>query len=298
MAIEDFLAALAAERGASENTVLAYRRDLEDLAQISGRSPESLTDEDLRGYVRSLRARGFAASSAARRLSALRQYYLFLFREGLRSDNPMTGIAAPRRERPLPRLLSEAEVERLLDHAEACARKSPSLATLRLHALVELLYATGLRVSELVALRRDALRSGLPLLHVRGKGGTERLVPFGDRARRAVFDYAAALDTEPRSRTSPWLFPSRSSSGHLTRIRVQQLLKDLARAAGIDPGKLSAHKFRHAFATHLLAHGADLRAVQKMLGHADIATTQIYTHVLEERLRQVVAAHHPLARKS
>lgn len=297
MTIETFLDALASERGASVNTLMAYRRDLEDLASSSRADPAALDVEEIRAYIRAMDRRGLASSSAARRLSAMRQFYLFLYREGLRADNPMANIESPRITRPLPRLLSEKEIDRLLETAAERAAAEPTLAGLRLKAIIEMLYATGLRVSELISLKRQALRSDQPLLYVRGKGGSERLVPIGERARHAVSDYLAALSKAPRLRASPWLFPSHSASGHLTRIRVQQLLKDLAAAAGIAPAKLSAHKLRHAFATHLLANGADLRAVQKMLGHADIATTQIYTHVLEERLKRLVEETHPLARK-
>ncbi|RMD90256.1 MAG: recombinase XerD, partial [Alphaproteobacteria bacterium] len=231
-------------------------------------------------------------------LSALRQYFLFLYREGLRGDNPMTVIESPRRARPLPKVLSEAEVSRLLETAACLARERPTLAHLRLHAMIEVLYASGLRVSEMVALRRDAIRDDRPLLFVRGKGGAERMVPVGTAARAALARYRKVLEADPRLGRSPWLFPSRAARGHLGRVRVQQLLKDLAAKAGIEPRSVSAHKLRHAFATHLLAHGADLRAVQKMLGHADIATTQIYTHVLDQRLRALVEEKHPLARKA
>ncbi len=296
--VERFLEALAAERGAAANTLAAYERDLADFFARTGTSGLAAGAEDVRSYLADLRRRGLAASTTARRLSALRQYFLFLFREGFRGDNPMPGIESPRRARPLPHCLSEAEVEHLLRTAQAAADARPSLHSLRLVALLEILYATGLRVSELVSLRRDAVRDDRPILFVRGKGGAERMVPIGKRARAALARYRRALAADSRYRASPWLFPSRGARGHLSRVRVQQLLKKLAAEAGLAPEKLSAHKLRHAFATHLLAHGADLRAVQKMLGHADIATTQIYTHVLDRRLRALVEEAHPLARKA
>jgi len=296
--IERFLEALAAERGAAANTLAAYGRDLEDFLETAGTTSLAAGPEDVRAYLGDLARRGMAASTAARRLSALKQYFLFLYREGLKPDNPTANIEGPRHPASLPKVLSEADVDRLLDAASARVRESESLANLRLQALLETLYATGLRVSELVALPRTALAGDRPILFVRGKGGRERMVPVGERARQALRAYTAALAQDPRTRDSRWLFPSRGASGHLTRVRVQQLLKELAVEAGVAPQAVSAHKLRHAFATHLLANGADLRSLQKMLGHADISTTQIYTQVLEERLRSLVEGSHPLARET
>jgi integrase/recombinase XerD len=293
--LESFLEMLSAERGAAANTLEAYERDLLDCADFLTRRRQSLataTAQDLRAYLARQAQAGMAPRTAARRLSALRQFFRFLYSEELRADDPTAGIDSPRRGRDLPKILSEAEVDALL--AAARARSGPE--GLRLSALVELLYATGMRISELVALPRAAVARDPDFLLVRGKGGRERLVPLSEPARRAVADYlkvrAAFLRGE---RESPWLFPSRAASGHLTRHRVAQLLKELAIAAGLEPAKVSPHVLRHAFASHLLHHGADLRAVQQMLGHADISTTQIYTHVLGERLKRLVEAHHPLA---
>lgn len=293
--IEPFLEMLAAERGAAENTLDAYRRDLEHLAGFlakRGRAPAEATVEDLRGYLAALDAAGLAPRTAARRLSALRQFYRFLVSEERRSDDPTLQLSSPRQGRSLPKILSEEEVTRLLE----AARRRPGPEGLRLVAILELLYATGLRVSELVALPAAAVARDPRLLIVSGKGGRERMVPLSDAARAALRTY------EPtrrgflrRAGDERWLFPSRGGDGHLTRHRVAQLLKELAVEAGIDPAKVSPHVLRHAFASHLLANGADLRAVQQMLGHADISTTQIYTHVLDERLKTLVREHHPLA---
>lgn len=295
--IERFLEAMAAERGAARNTLLAYRRDLEDFSTCTGMSGTAVTPEAIRAWLADMHRRGLAATSAARRLSALRQYCLFLQREGFRADNPADGIEAPRRGRRLPRVPGEEDVVRLLDCAARGADADPSLRNLRLLAMLETLYATGLRVSELLGLERRAVQGDRPLLLVRGKGGRERMVPLGSRARTALCAYLDALAKVPARAASPWLFPSPDGRKPLSRIRVQQLLKDLAREAGVASETLSAHKLRHAFATHLLAHGADLRSVQQMLGHADISTTQIYTHVLEARLKALVEGKHPLARR-
>jgi integrase/recombinase XerD len=231
-------------------------------------------------------------STAARRLSALRQFFRFLYAEGLRADDPCGILDSPRRGRALPKILQEDEVDRLL--AAAAARPGPEGC--RLNALVELCYATGMRVSELVGLPLAAVARDPRVLIVRGKGDKERMVPLGDSARRAIRSYLAARDRfVGKTDVSPWLFPGRAGQ-HLTRHRFAQLLKELAGEAGIDHRRVSPHVLRHAFASHLLHHGADLRAVQQMLGHADISTTQIYTHVLDERLRRLVAEHHPLAK--
>lgn len=295
---------LAAERGAAANTLAAYRRDLESFAGFlkpRRRPPEAAGAEDLRAFLSQLARAGMAPRTAARRLSALRQFYRFLVSEGLREDDPSAGIDSPRQGRALPKILSEEEVDRLLTTARA--QKDPD--GLRLAALVELLYATGLRVSELVSLRLAAAQRDQRLLIVRGKGDKERMVPLSEAARDSLRDYLAVRAAHlPKAGKgakaarpeSPWLFPSRGASGHLTRHRVGQLLKDLARHAQLDAAKVSPHVMRHAFASHLLDHGADLRALQKMLGHADISTTQIYTHVLGERLKSLVQTHHPLAK--
>jgi len=292
--LDAFIEMLAAERGAAANTLDSYLRDLSDCARFLGGRQADLEragSEDLRAYVAALAAAGRSPRTAARRLSALRQFYRFLFTEGLRGDDPATGLDAPRRGRSLPKLLSEAEVDLLLQSARE--RQGPEGT--RLEALLELLYATGLRVSELVCLPLDAVARDPRVLIVRGKGGRERLVPLSEPARAAVADFLGVRERFLAGRKdSRWLFPSRGASGHLTRHRVGQLLKELARESGIDPARVSPHVLRHAFASHLLDHGADLRSVQKMLGHADISTTQIYTHVLDERLKALVRDHHPL----
>jgi len=292
---EPFLEMLAVERGASRHTLDAYARDLADAARFMGRrggTLETATADDLRAWLAWLDAQGLASSTIARKLSALRQYCRFLYLEAARLDDPTLHLDRPRLARPLPRYLSEAEVAALITAAEA----RPGSEGLRLMALLELLYATGLRVSELVGLPIAALAADRASLRVRGKGGKERMLPIGRHARTALARWLAhrsGLDLAHAQR--PWLFPSRGRQGHLTRQRVDQLLRALALEAGIDPKRLSPHVLRHAFASHLLAHGADLRTVQTMLGHADIATTQIYTHLQPERLAEVVATHHPLA---
>ncbi|MDX6750024.1 site-specific tyrosine recombinase XerD [Geminicoccaceae bacterium 1502E] len=293
--IETFLEMMAVERGASRHTLDAYRRDLAQFAAFlarGGGEPRTATTEDIRGFMRDQAAQGHKASTAARRLAAIRHYYRFLFLEGRRQDDPTTHIDTPKRTRPLPKVLSEEEVEALI----GAARQRSGAEAVRLLALLELLYATGLRVSELASLPLSALSPDRTVLTVRGKGDKERMVPMGGHARDCL---EAWLTLREQFVTHPsrarWLFPSRGRLGHLTRQRVAQLLKELALEAGLDPARLSPHVLRHAFATHLLAHGADLRAVQAMLGHADIATTQIYTHVQSERLAQVVEMHHPLS---
>ncbi|MDE0148763.1 MAG: site-specific tyrosine recombinase XerD [Rhodospirillaceae bacterium] len=285
---------LRAERGASDNTVQAYRRDLAHLAAFLAEDGASLDNAGpgaLSGYLAALDRAGMAARTAARRLSAMRQFYGFLHAEGRRADNPTATLEAPRRGRPLPKLLSEPEVDGLLQAAGD--RAGPD--GVRLVALMQLLYATGMRVSELVSLPLAAAVRDPRLILVRGKGGKERLVPLNQAAREAVQAWVEVRNRNPRLAASHFLFPSRSGAGHLTRHRFGQLLKDLAIEAGIDPPRVSPHVLRHAFATHLLNRGADLRSVQQMLGHADISTTQIYTHVLDERLRRLVEDHHPLA---
>lgn len=292
-----FLEMMAAERGSSRNTLLSYERDLLDLAGFLTRrrlGEAELGTETLRAYIADLTKRGMSAGTQARRLSAIRQFFRFLYAEGVRADDPAAGLDGPRLPKPLPKYLSVEEVDLLLKQAEADGTPEG----LRLRALVELLYATGMRVTELVTLPLNALSRDMPVLIVRGKGSKERMVPLSEPSREAIEAYRGVRGGFLKGRAGPkFLFPSDSEEGHLTRQRVGQLLKALALNAGLDPAKLSPHVLRHAFATHLVSNGADLRAVQMMLGHADIATTQIYTHVLNERLRQLVEQAHPLARK-
>jgi integrase/recombinase XerD len=293
--VESFLEMLAAERGAAANTREAYKRDLTDFGKFldrRGREIHGARTGDLRAYLERLNDTGMAPRTAARRLSALRQFHRFLFAEGLREDDPTTAIDSPRRGRSLPKVLSEAEVDRLL----GAARERPGPEGARLTALLELLYATGLRVSELVGLPLSAVARDPRVLIVRGKGGKERMIPLSEPARDALKRYRVARARAGEASECKWLFPSWGAAGHLSRQRVAQMLKQLALEAGIDPVKVSPHVLRHAFASHLLDHGADLRSVQKMLGHADISTTQIYTHVLSKRLKALVLEHHPLAR--
>jgi len=291
--LDQFLEMLAAEKGHAKNSLEAYQRDLTQFAEVTGTNFFASSDEDIRGYLSWLHSEGLKASTVARRLSAIRQLFLFMYRDGIRTDNPSANIMSPRQEQLLPKILSEADVDQLLDAAETIG-DSGKLDGLRLHALVETLYATGLRVSELVTLPRRAVGPDTTMIMVRGKGGRERMVPLGNKARLALTAYMQACGTKG-GQVSPYLFPSRGQEGHLTRRRVGQLMKTLAVEAGVMPSSVSPHKLRHAFATHLLAHGADLRAVQQMLGHADISTTQIYTHVLEERLKSLVLEKHPLS---
>ena len=293
--VELFLEMMSAERGAASATLSSYQRDLEDFARFADERGVTVSSADtglVRGYLASMSDAGLAASTAARRLSALRQFFGFLYAEGLRKDDPCIAVDGPRRSRPLPKVLSEREVELLLNTAREM--KGPEGA--RLLALTETLYATGLRVSELVRLPLSAARSDSRVLMVRGKGEKERIVPLSESAKEAIVGYVAVRKHFlKKSEDSPWLFPSRSARGHLSERRFAQMIKDMACDSGIDPTRVSPHVLRHAFASHLLAHGADLRAVQQMLGHADISTTQIYTHVLEERLKEMVTRHHPLS---
>ena len=288
---------LAAERGAARLTLAAYRNDLGALAGfLAGRglAVEAADAAALQAYVGDAATRRLSPRTLARRLSAMRQFYRFLVSDGARADDPTAVLDTPRLGRPLPKILSESEVAALIAAAEA----RDDDEGVRLRCLLELLYATGLRVSELVCLPLAAAQRDPRVLLVRGKGGKERIVPLSEPARRALAAYLAERRRLPlRQLPSRWLFPSRSAEGHLTRQRCGQLLKELAAAAGLDPARLSPHVLRHAFASHLLDHGADLRSVQQMLGHADIATTQIYTHVQGERLRRLVETAHPLARR-
>ena len=296
--VEMFLEMLSAERGAAQNTLAAYRRDLTDFAALvvsRGRDLETASADDIRAYMAGLSDAGMAAATAARRLSAIRQLFRFLFAENMRTDDPAGTVASPRQGRQLPKVLTEAEVELLLATAHRLAAGGQPKAV-RLVVLMEVLYATGLRVSELVSLPLAAVLGDPRFLTVRGKGGRERLVPLSQPARDALNAYLRVRPEFAGADQSRWLFLSRGRSGHLTRHRFAQILKELAVDAGMDRNAVSPHALRHAFASHLLAHGADLRAVQQMLGHADISTTQIYTHVLEERKQALVRTHHPLAR--
>jgi integrase/recombinase XerD len=335
--IELFLDMLAAERGATENTLAAYRRDLDDFAEYlvtKRRTVASAATDDIRGYLQALAKRSFAATSVARRLSAIRQLYRFLYAEGQRGEDPAAIIEGPKRGRTLPKVLGVKEVDRLLAAARAAiaAARGPGerLRAARLNALLELVYATGLRVSELVSLPASAAERSARMLVVRGKGGKERLVPLNDAAKTAMSEYRALLaardgrdggvdgdvgrpdkskgagKTVPKlapkltpkpalkSAPSKWLFPSFGDSGHLTRQHFARELKALASSAKLRAEQVSPHVLRHAFASHLLHNGADLRIVQTLLGHADISTTQIYTHVLEDRLKSLVRDLHPL----
>ena len=306
--IAAFLEMLAAERGAAGNTLQAYRRDLDDFAGFlvsSGRAMTAATPADIARYLQAASRQGLAPASRARRLSAIRQLYKFLDAEGVLGANPAAGIAAPGKTRPLPKTLSVAEVDRLIAAAARAtegARGRDLVRAVRHYALLEMLYATGMRVSELVSLPRSVLTGDPRLLSIKGKGGRERLVPLNAPARSALDRYLS-LGSDPDDGiaamvTTRWLFPSKSKDGHLTRQRFAQDLKDTAIAAGLDPERVSPHVLRHAFASHLLDRGADLRSVQQLLGHADISTTQIYTHVLEERLKKIVEEHHPLAKRT
>jgi integrase/recombinase XerD len=295
-----YLDMLAAERGAGINTLAAYERDLDDLGaylKLRKRSIAAANTADLRAYLEELSRRGLRATTAARRLSAIRQLYRFLYAEGHCKDDPAAVLEGPKRQRALPKTLTVAEVDHLLAAAARCDPAAPlgvRLRAARLASLLEILYATGLRVSELVALPITAARRDTRVIVVRGKGNKERLVPLNEAARRATADYLALVALSGRDAKSKWLFPSFGESGHLTRQHLGRELKSLARSAGLRAEQVSPHVLRHAFASHLLHNGADLRVVQTLLGHADISTTQIYTHVLEERLKGMVRDLHPL----
>ena len=298
--IELFLDMLAAERGASANTLDAYRRDLTNFsADLAGSGVATADSEALRAHLGRLGQRGLATASVARRLSAIRQLYRFLYSEGHRGDDPAAAIEGPKRGRSLPKVLSIKQVDDLLRQARDGVKaeaKSERLRAARLNCLLEVLYATGLRVSELVALPEAAARRDQRMLVIRGKGGRERLVPLNNAAKQAMTDYLA-LRVEAKLDKSKWLFPSFGESGHLSRQHFARELKTLAAGAGLKASQVSPHVLRHAFASHLLQNGADLRVVQTLLGHADISTTQIYTHVLEERLKSLVRDLHPLSEK-
>jgi integrase/recombinase XerD len=305
-----FLDMLAAEQGAGSNTLDAYRRDLADFSEFLARTGKDFTSAEtqaLRDYLADLDARGFKSSSVARRLSAMRHLFRFLLNERIRSEDPAAILSGPKRGRGLPKVLSISDVDRMLTRANELAQApdaSPQqrLRAIRLYCLLEVLYATGLRVSELVALPLSAARRDNRMIVVRGKGNKERLVPLNEASRQAMADYLAAIEAlKPEKRknaaASKWLFPSFGESGHLTRQHFARDLKELAAASGLAPRLVSPHVLRHAFASHLLHNGADLRIVQTLLGHTDISTTQIYTHVVEERLKSLVRDLHPLAEK-
>jgi len=305
-----FLDMLAAEQGAGENTLQAYRRDLADLSEFLGHKRQDLAAADtqmLRDYLADLDTRGFKSSSVARRLSALRHLFRFLLNERIRADDPAAILSGPKRGRTLPKVLSITDVDRMLTRAKELAEAPGAkalqrLRAIRLYCLLEVLYATGLRVSELVSLPRSAARHDARMIVVRGKGGKERLVPLNDASRQAMTDHLAAMEglkgeRKTSAAASKWLFPSFGESGHLTRQHFARDLKELAASAGLAPRLVSPHVLRHAFASHLLHNGADLRIVQTLLGHTDISTTQIYTHVVEERLKSLVRDLHPLGEK-
>jgi integrase/recombinase XerD len=305
-----FLDMLAAEQGAGDNTLDAYRRDLTDLSVFLARTRSSFAGvgtDRLRDYLADLDMRGFKSSTVARRLSAMRHLFRFLLNERIRSDDPAAILSGPKRGRGLPKVLSISDVDRMLTRAKELAQVATAsplqrLRAMRLYCLLEVLYATGLRVSELVSLPRSAARRDANMIVVRGKGNKERLVPLNEASRQAMADYLAAMETlKPEQKRnaigSKWLFPSFGESGHLTRQHFARDLKELARSAGLAPRLVSPHVVRHAFASHLLHNGADLRIVQTLLGHTDISTTQIYTHVVEERLKSLVRDLHPLAEK-
>jgi integrase/recombinase XerD len=287
--VEAFLEMLAAERGAARNTLLAYQADLEDFAAVAAAKRQAVAGCDaplLQAYMAGLQRAGLAARTAARRLSALRQFHRFLLREGIREDDPTALLDAPRLPRTLPKYLTEQEVDALLEASSRLPGRRGAVA----RAALEILYATGLRVSELLGLPRRALAGDATVLLVRGKGGKERIVPLSDPAKEAAVALLALEETPTR-----YLFPGRDPRRALTRQAFFLLLRQVALEAGLDPARVSPHVMRHSFASHLLARGADLRSLQLLLGHADIATTQIYTHVLAERLQRLVEAHHPLA---
>ena len=303
--ISTFLDAIAAEADAARNTQLAYGRDLKDFAGWAtgkGHALATLDRAAVEGYLVFCDAQGLSKATRARRLSAIRQLFRFAFEEGWRADNPALRIAGPGKVQRLPQTLTEAEVSALLDAARSDGRTQAE--QVRATALMELLYATGLRVTELVSLPQAALRGDPRMILVKGKGGKERMVPLSAPARSAANAWLAALDTQAealRAACKPVpkaLFPARGAAGHLTRQQFFTMLKGIAARAGLDPARVTPHTLRHAFATHLLAHGADLRVIQTLLGHADVATTEIYTHVLDDHLKDLVLTHHPLARKA
>ncbi len=301
--ISTFLEAQAAELGAATNTLLAYGRDLKDFSDWLTRRKSGFSEADrdrIEGYLIDCDAQGLSRSTRARRLSAIKQLYRFAFEEGWRESNPAIQIKGPGRPKRLPKTLDVPEVDRLLAAARRTGRSDAD--KIRNTCLMELLYATGMRVTELVSLPVSSARGDPRMLLVLGKGGKERMVPLSPPAREALADWLQARDTAEEKaiskggQASRFLFPSRGKSGHLTRHRFFLLVKELAIEGGVSPEKVTPHTLRHAFATHLLANGADLRSIQTLLGHADVATTEIYTHVLDERLSELVLEHHPLAK--
>lgn len=308
--VEAFLEMMIAERGAADNTIESYTRDLDDAAGFLKTKNMSLTaasSDHIRAYLSHMADLGFAATSQSRHLSSLKQFFRFLHDEGLRDNDPTGIIDAPKAQMTLPKTLSQDDVSRLLETAEHKANSKNSSLTaklqhVRFYALLELLYATGMRVSELVALPKNVLNRNEPFLLITGKGNKERLVPISSAARRALEIYIDIhqnyFEEKKKPDNSPFLFPATSKTGHLARQVFARQLKDTAISANLDVEKISPHVLRHAFASHLLANGADLRAVQELLGHSDISTTQIYTHVLDERLKKLVNEHHPLAKLS
>jgi len=300
--IPTFLEAIRAELDTADNTILAYARDLNDFDGFLKKKQSDLLQADralIEQYLIRLDQAGMARATRARRLSAIRQFYRFAYEEGWRSDNPSAQIKGPRREKSLPKTLTENAVDQLIQAAERTGKSTSERS--RNHCLFQLLYATGMRVTELVSLPVNAARGDPRMLLIRGKGGKERMVPLSPPARTALMDWLAhrdqaeALAKKQGKPLSSYLFPSRAKAGHMTRIRFYTLVKEIALAAGLSPETVTPHTLRHAFATHLLANGADLRVIQTLLGHADISTTEIYTHVLDERLKELVLTHHPLA---
>lgn len=305
--LEAFLEMMVAERGAADNTIESYQRDLNEFANFLSARRTSLnaaSSDDIKAYLKQMTDHGYAASTQSRHLSSMKQFYRFLHDEGILDDDPTGIIDAPKSGLTLPKTLSEDEVGQLLDLAEVQAKSAKSdrdrISNTRFRALLELLYATGMRVSELVTLPAGVLRRNDPFLIIKGKGNKERLVPISEAAKSALTDYLMAVEAQKskqkKPRESPFLFPANSKSGFLARQVFARELKNMAAKAGIDVEKVSPHVLRHAFASHLLSNGADLRAVQELLGHSDISTTQIYTHVLDERLKKLVNEHHPLAK--
>ncbi len=301
---EAFLEMMSAERGAAKNTLTSYERDLafygEHLSNIGTRFSDAQT-QHVEKHLQNLNAEGMSASTQARHLSSIRQFHKFLFAEGIRTDDPCATIDSPKLGRPLPKIMSIEEVDQLIGLAEeeATSKEGTSakrLRAARLYVLIEMLYATGLRVSELVSLPRTAANASGRFLTIVGKGNKERIVPLSDKGKDAIALYMSHLKADGKNNDSKFLFPANSATGHYARQVFARDLKELALRAGLDAAKISPHVMRHAFASHLLQNGADLRSVQQLLGHADISTTQIYTHVLDERLKQLVEEHHPLGK--
>ena len=293
--VEAFLEMMSSEKGDAALTIEAYRRDMEDFSRflsVRGKKPEKAKEEDIADYVRNIAKNGLSSKTQSRRISCLREFYRFLLTEGRRSDNPCSFVDSPKTGKSLPKYLTEEEVARLIDTA--------GTKSLRMQTMLELLYASGMRVSELVSLPVTSvlnLKDNEALIYITGKGGKERTVPLNEPAKKAIHNWLAKREKSlKKGRESKWLFPSRAKQGYLTRDAFFKELKKIALLANIDPERVSPHVFRHSFASHLVAHNADLRSVQKMLGHADIATTEIYTHVLEEKLKTIMETKHPLSR--